>query len=116
MQDGDDQGPLVAAHPLGCIPQSFVLHSTLVLRVHESALKRRYTRDDVSHAIDMALYEADFDLDNDPPKVLLIGPDLAGNLLELFGGVIENGDLLIWHAMPCRAEYLDLLPKSGGDA
>lgn len=87
-----------------------------MLRVHESALKRRYTRDDISHAIDMAVYEADFDPDNDPPKLLFVGPDLAGNLLELFGGVISNDDLLIWHAMPCRDEYLELLPKTGGDA
>lgn len=87
-----------------------------MLRVHESALKRRYTRDDLSHAIDMALHEADLDPDKDPPKRLFIGPDLAGSLLELIGGVLENDDLLIWHAMPCRAEYLDLLPKTGGDA
>ncbi len=64
----------------------------------------------------MALYEADFDPNNDPPKVLFIGPALAGNLLELIGGVVENDDLLIWHAMPCRAEYLELLPKPGGHA
>jgi hypothetical protein len=63
----------------------------------------------------MALYEADFDADNNPPKLLFIGPDVAGNLIELVGGVVENNDLLIWHAMPCRTEYLKLLPKTGGD-
>jgi hypothetical protein len=50
----------------------------------------------------------------DPPKLLIIGPDGAGNLLELIGGDL-NDDRLIWHAMPCRAKYLELLPKPGGD-
>lgn len=87
-----------------------------MLRVHPSALKHGCTIEDISHAVDMAVYEdvLDEDNDNDPPKLLFIGPDAAGNWLELIGGVIENDDLLIWHAMPCRAGYLVLLPKPGG--
>jgi hypothetical protein len=93
---------------------SFVLHSLPMLRVHPSALKHGYTIEDISHVVDMAVYEDVLDEDNDPPKLLLIGPDAAGNLVELIGGVVENDDLLIWHAMRCRAGYLALLPKPGG--
>ena len=71
-----------------------------MLRVHESALKHGCTIEDISHAVDMALYEALLDDENDPPKVLIIGPDGAGNLLELIGGELADDVLLIWHAMP----------------
>lgn len=81
-----------------------------MLRIHESALKRRWTREDISHAYDMALFEGVVDEDADPPKLLIIGPDSAGNPLELIGAELENGDVLIWHAMACRKQYLDLLP------
>jgi len=86
-----------------------------MLRIHDSALKHGCTREDISHAVDMALYENVIDEDSDPPKLLIIGPDSAANLLELIGGELEDG-LLIWHAMPCRRQYLDLLPKQGGGA
>lgn len=63
----------------------------------------------------MAIYEVVVDDDHEPPKLLIIGPDGAGNLLELVGGEFGD-DLRIWHADRCRPVYLKLLPKSGGDA
>ncbi|MGH9224479.1 MAG: hypothetical protein ACRD2W_12030 [Acidimicrobiales bacterium] len=62
----------------------------------------------------MAQCEQVLDEDADPPKLLVIGPDAAANLLELIGGELDNGDVLIWHAMTCRKEYLKLLPGPGG--
>ncbi len=87
-----------------------------MLRVHSSALKHGCTIEDISHAVDMALYENVLDEGSDPAKLLIIGPDGAGNLLELIGGELAGNVLLIWHAMPCRTEYLDPLPKMGGEA
>jgi len=63
----------------------------------------------------MALLEIEIDPDNDPPKLLIIGPDQAGNLLEVIGGELAGGVLLVWHADACRPRYLTLLPKPGGD-
>lgn len=85
-----------------------------MLRVGNSALRHGCTREDISHAYDMALYEGVID-DADPPKLLVIGPDGAANLLELVGGELDNGDVRIWHAMRCRKQYLHLLPETGGD-
>jgi hypothetical protein len=85
-----------------------------MLRVHGSALKHGCSIEDISHAIDMALYENVLEPDNDPPKLLFIGPDHAGNLLELIGGELANDVLLIWHADRCRPAYLGLLPKTRG--
>lgn len=85
------------------------------LRVHASALKHGATIEAISHAFDMPQLVKEIDPDNDPPKVLFIGPGHAGNLLELIGGEIAGGVVLIWHAMTCRPEYLALLPRPGGD-
>lgn len=82
-----------------------------VLRVHSSALKHGYTIEDISHALDMAIFNAVLDADSDPPKLLFIGADGAGNLLELIGGEVADEVLLIWHAMRCRDKYLHLLPR-----
>ena len=51
------------------------------MQVRDSALKHGYDIENISHAIDMALLEKEIDPDNDPPKILFIGPDHAGNLL-----------------------------------
>lgn len=83
-----------------------------MLRIHDSALKHGCTREAISHAYDLFLYEGD--LDDDPPKVLVVGPDPGGNLPELIGAESADGDMHIWHAMRCRQQYLDLLPKTGG--
>lgn len=84
-----------------------------VLRIGESALKHGYSREEISHAFDMAVYEGVVDGDAEPSKSLIIGPDSAGSLLELVGGPRPNGDFLIWHAMRCRSQYLALLSGGG---
>jgi hypothetical protein len=86
-----------------------------VLRVHPSALKHGCTVEGISHAADMALYVGNLDSGGDIPKLLILGPDEAANILELVGGELTDAVLLIWHAMPCRPEYFNLLPR-GGDA
>ena len=85
------------------------------LRVHKSALKHGCSIEDISHAYDMSLHDQYIDPDNDPPKILIIGPNHVGNLLELIGGELAGAIDLIWHAMPCTAHYLTLLPNSGGE-
>jgi hypothetical protein len=84
-----------------------------VLRVEDSALKHGYSIEEISHAYDMAIFEGIVGDEAEPPKVLTIGPDSAGNLLELVGGRRPNGDHRVWHAMRCRTQYLALLPGDG---
>lgn len=85
-----------------------------MLRIEYSALRHGSTREDISHAYDFAVFDKVLDEDAEPPKVLIIGPDSAGNLLELIGGEFEEGDV-IWHSMPCRKQYLDPLTDRGGE-
>ena len=61
------------------------------------------------HAVDNSVAVADLDPDADPPKVLVIGPDLAGNLLEVVLLDLAD-DVLAIHAMALRATFYDLLP------
>lgn len=46
--------------------------------------------DDVLHAIQHELVSFDLEPDADPPKVLVIGPDSAGNLLEVIVVVLAD--------------------------
>lgn len=85
-------------------------YTSAVLRIADSALKHGCSREDVSDAYDMAVFEGVVDAEAELPKLLTIGPDPAGNLLELVGGRRANGDYLIWHAMRCQPQYLALLP------
>ncbi len=52
---------------------------------------------------------ADVDPHADPPKVLAIGPDRAGNLLEVVVLTLARDRLLVIHAMPLRRKYRGLL-------
>jgi hypothetical protein len=47
--------------------------------------------------------------DDDPPRELRLGPDRAGNLLELVVLLLDDGENLIIQSMPMRAKYRSLL-------
>ncbi len=59
------------------------------------------------HAVENSM--AVEDLGEDPDRWLVIGPDLAANLLEIIVLVTNEGDELILHAMPLRPVYRRLL-------
>lgn len=78
------------------------------MRVHESARKHGVAELDVLHAIDHAL--AIEDAGEDPDRWLVLGPDRAGNLLEVVVVITAEGTQLAIHAMAMRAMYQELLP------
>jgi hypothetical protein len=51
------------------------------------------------------------DGDDEPRRTLLLGPDRAGNLLELVVLELDDARRLVIHAMPMRPMYRDLLPE-----
>jgi len=77
----------------------------------ESAGKHGNTNEDILHAWNNALGFYDIEANHEPPKSLAIGPDLAGNLLEIIYLQLEESDVVI-HAMTLQPEYFPLL----GDA
>lgn len=67
----------------------------------------------IVHAISNAITVIDLDPEADPPKVLAIGPDHAGNLLEIIWLELADRAELVIHAMPLRPTFYDLLPFPG---
>ncbi len=80
------------------------------MEIHRSARRHRVNDVDIRHATDYPLVVVDLDPDGDPPKQLAIGPDCAGNLLEVIVLVLGDDRLLAIHAMPLRPAFHDLLP------
>jgi hypothetical protein len=63
--------------------------------------------EDLEHAVRLATVVEE--IDEDPDRYLLIGPDRAGDLLELIAMDRPRGPAII-HAMPPRSMYRRLLP------
>jgi len=51
------------------------------------------------------------DLGEDPDRWLVLGPDAAGNLLEVVVLISSSRDEHIIHAMPMRPKYRRLLEQ-----
>ena len=79
------------------------------VEIYRSARKHGIADEDVEHAIEHALVAAD-DADD---KVLYLGPDRAGNMLEIVTVVRDDGTEIVIHAMPMRPIYETLLHETG---
>ncbi len=77
------------------------------VKFHDSARKHGVAEEDAKHAINHAL--AIEDAGEDPDRWLVIGPDRAGNPLEVVVLVTEGNVELVIHAMAMRAKYQRLL-------
>jgi len=79
------------------------------VEVHDSARKHGVDAQDVVHATDHAL--AIEDAGEDPDRWLVIGPDRAGNLLEVIVMTTAEGTQLAIHAMAMRPRFRRLLER-----
>jgi hypothetical protein len=80
---------------------------------HESAAKHGIDRSAILHAVEHTIVVVDLEPDADPARVLAIGPDDAGNLLEIIWLELADDRQLVIHAMRLRPVFYDLLP--GGE-
>lgn len=85
------------------------------MEIHGSARRHGIPDDDIEHAVEHPLVVADLDPEGDPLKVLVIGPDRAGNLLEVIVLELTDERLMAIHAMALRASYRELLPPGEMD-
>ena len=69
------------------------------MEVHPSARRHQVADGDIVHAVHHVI--AWVELDDDPPRFLVAGPDRAGNLLELVVLEVDDGEMVI-HAMVLR--------------
>jgi len=77
------------------------------VEIHPSARRHGVDDDEILHAVANSV--AVDDLGEDPDRWLVIGPDSAGNLLEIVVLIASNADEIIIHAMPVRPKYRKLL-------
>ena len=77
------------------------------MEIHDAARKHGVVNEDIHHAINHAL--AIEDAGEDPDRWLVIGPDRAGNLLEVIVVTTVEDNRLAIHAMPMRARFRRLL-------
>lgn len=70
------------------------------VEIHGSARRHGVADEDMLHAVELAVVVDD--LGEDPDRWLVLGPDHAGNLLEVVVLISAEGDHLIIHAMPVR--------------
>ena len=94
--------------------QPFNSADSFVLRyaghqIHESALKHGISELDIHHVCANSSDIFDLDQESYEIKILIIGPDSAGNLLEVIGLELNNQSLLIIHAMKIRKSMMNLL-------
>lgn len=73
----------------------------------DSARNHGVAEPDMLHAVDHAL--AIEDAGENPDRWLIIGPDRAGNLLEVVVMITAEGTPIAIHAMAMRAKYRRLL-------
>jgi hypothetical protein len=84
------------------------------VEVHRSAGKPGVAVSDVVHALEHEIVSFDLERDADPPKTLVIGPDSAGNLLEIIVLVLDADRLIAIHAMKLRRQFHELMPGEEG--
>ena len=79
------------------------------MEIYHSARKHGVVDDDIVHAADHALAVGE----EDDGKVLYLGPDRAGNLLEVVSVARDDGSAIVIHAMPMRSKYEPFLRGEG---
>ena len=72
-----------------------------------SAFKHGISEGSILHALVSTIYEEPFE--DDDSKVLLLGFDHSGNLLEIVYHILDEQRMMVFHAMKCRRSLLDLL-------
>ena len=81
------------------------------MEIHPAARKHGVPDDDIRHAVEQALVGYALEQgEGEPRRTLLLGPDRAGNLLEIVVLELDDGDRIAIHAMRMRPSYTDLLP------
>jgi hypothetical protein len=74
-----------------------------------SAFKHRQTKADIVRAFETFIYEDMFeDFEN---KYLLLGFNTHGNLIEVMYNRINVDAIKVFHAMPCRKGFHELIDK-----
>jgi len=84
-------------------------YDTLHVEIFGSARKHGIADLDIAHAVDHAMAAGE----QDDGKVVYLGPDRAGNMLEVVSVLRDDGTEIVIHAMWMRRIYETYLPDKG---
>ena len=87
--------------------------SRVAVEIRLSALKHGVSTESIIHAVTHPLYIDEDFRGTDPAQVLMLGPDAAGNMLEVVGRLDADEALVVFHAMAARPSLLRLMNKKG---
>ena len=79
------------------------------LEIRPSALRHGTTGESIAHAVTYPLLVDDEFDKGDSSKVLVLGPDPAGSILEVIGEFDTDDVFTIFHAMPAQTGYPRML-------
>jgi len=77
--------------------------------IYASARRHGISDVDINHAVEHALVAGE----QDDGKILYLGPDRAGNLLEVVSVLRDDGSEIVIHAMRMRRIYEPFLREKG---
>ena len=93
---------------------SFVLRYAGV-EIHETAYKHGVSTFDIQHAIGHAIQTFQYFDEFDRERVLIVGPDRSGNLLELIATIRSYQTARVFHAMKLRPKFQNLISQRKGE-
>jgi len=81
------------------------------VEIHHSAYRHGVSSEDIHHAVEHARVAFEMGADAGPRRILLIGPNRAGNFIEVIALQLEGGQHLAIHAMKLRPSFYELLEE-----
>ena len=79
------------------------------IKFNRAAFKHGVTAEDILRAFETFIYEDP--IDDAENKYLLLGFDIHGNLIEVMYNRINEDAINVFHAMPCRKAFHELLEQ-----
>ena len=77
------------------------------IEFNQSAFKHGFTEENIRYALNRPCYEGP--LEDDEEKIIFIGFDNYGRLLEILYNLIDDRSINVFHAMKCQNIYFHLL-------
>jgi len=79
----------------------------VIVDFHKSAFNHEINKEDIIHALKHRIHDASIDGFSD--KYAVIGPNRAGNLLEILFDSIDENNICVYHAMNIRKSFIKRL-------
>ena len=83
--------------------------------IHETAYKHGVSTLDIQHAMNHAIQTFQYFDEWDRERILVIGPDRSGNLLELIATIRSYQTARVFHAMKLRPKFENLISQRKGE-